>query len=89
MRAPDLLSSWGGTPANEDTAREMTGKLDSGDTVANLRRAVDWLAHHDQSNGKVGAMGLCWGGGMAGDLAVHAPKLAAAVVYDGRQPQVA
>ncbi|HEY9098065.1 MAG TPA: dienelactone hydrolase family protein [Thiobacillus sp.] len=87
--APDLLSPLGGTPANEDTAREMIGKLDHDDTVANLRGAVDWLAHHDQSNGKVGAMGFCWGGGMTGDLAVHAPKLAAAVVYYGRQPQVA
>ena len=87
--APDLLSPLGGTPANEDTAREMIGKLDSGNTVANLRGAVDWLAHHDQSNGKVGAMGFCWGGGMTGELAVHAPKLAAAVVYYGRQPKAA
>ena len=85
--APDLLSPLGGTPANEDTAREMIGKLDAGQTVANLRGAVDFLASHAQGNGKVGVMGFCWGGGMAGDLAVHAPALAAAVIYYGRQPK--
>ncbi len=85
--APDLLSPLGGTPANEDTARELIGKLDAGQTVANLRGAVDFLASHAHGNGKVGAMGFCWGGGMVGDLAVHAPSLAAAVVYYGRQPK--
>src|SRR5262245_31018978 len=34
--APDLLSALGGTPANEDTAREMIGKLDGKQTVQNL-----------------------------------------------------
>ena len=85
--APDLLAPLGGTPENEDTAREMIAKLDGEQTVANLRRAVDLLANHAHGNGKVGAVGFCWGGGMVGDLAVHAPSLAAAVVYYGRQPK--
>lgn len=85
--APDLLSPLGGTPSNEDTAREMIGKLDGAQTVANLRAAVDWLSKHAHGNGRVGTMGFCWGGGMVGDLAVHAPSLAAAVVYYGRQPR--
>ncbi|MDP1863472.1 MAG: dienelactone hydrolase family protein [Thiobacillus sp.] len=87
--APDLLSPLGGTPANEDTAREMIGKLDGTQTVANLRAAVGWLSKHAHGNGKVGTMGFCWGGGMVGDLAVHEPSLAAAVVYYGRQPKAA
>lgn len=86
---PDLLSPAGGTPANEDTARDMIGKLDGPQTVQNLVAAVTFLAKHAQSNGKVGAMGFCWGGGMVGDLAVHAPTLNAAVVYYGRQPKAA
>lgn len=85
--APDLLSPLGGTPGNEDSAREMIAKLDGAQTVANLRKAVDFLARHAQGNGKVGAVGFCWGGGMVGDLAVQAPSLAAAVVYYGRQPK--
>ena len=33
--APDFLSPLGGTPADEDKAREMIGKLDRAQTVAN------------------------------------------------------
>jgi carboxymethylenebutenolidase len=86
---PDLLSPAGGTPENEDTAREMIGKLDSQQTVQNLVAAVAFLAQHANGNGKVGAMGFCWGGGMVGELAVNAPDLDAAVVYYGRQPKTA
>lgn len=86
---PDLLSPLGGTPANEDTARDMIGKLDGMQTVQNLVAAVTFLEKHAHSNGKVGAMGFCWGGGTVGDLAVNAPDLKAAVVYYGRQPKAA
>ena len=85
--APDLLSPAGGTPANEDTAREMIGKLDAGQVVQNLIQARDFLAAHAAANGKVGAVGFCWGGGMANELAVHAPGLNAGVAYYGRQPK--
>jgi carboxymethylenebutenolidase len=85
--APDLLSPLGGTPANEDTARDMIGKLDGQQTVQNLVAAITFLEKHANSNGKVGAIGFCWGGGMVGDLAVNAPDLDAAVVYYGRQPK--
>jgi carboxymethylenebutenolidase len=87
--APDLLSPLGGTPTNEDTAREMIGKLDGKQTVQNLISAVAFLEKHAQSNGKVGAVGFCWGGGMVGELAVNAPALDAGVVYYGRQPKAA
>jgi carboxymethylenebutenolidase len=87
--APDLLSPMGGTPTNEDTARDMIGKLDGQQTVQNLVAAVTFLAQHAHGNGKVGTMGFCWGGGMVGDLAVNAPNLNAAVVYYGRQPKAA
>jgi carboxymethylenebutenolidase len=87
--APDLLSPMGGTPANEDTAREMIGKLDGKETVQNLAAAITFLEKHATGNGKVGAMGFCWGGGMVGELAVNAPNLDAGVVYYGRQPKAA
>jgi carboxymethylenebutenolidase len=86
---PDLLSPAGGTPANDDTARDMIGKLDEKQTVQNLVAAVTFLSKHAHGNGKVGAIGFCWGGGMTGELAVNAPDLDAAVVYYGRQPQAA
>jgi carboxymethylenebutenolidase len=87
--APDLLSPMGGTPANEDTARDMIGKLDGQQTVQNLIAAITFLETHAQGNGKVGAMGFCWGGGMVGELAVNAAALDAGVVYYGRQPKAA
>jgi carboxymethylenebutenolidase len=85
--APDLLSPLGGTPTNEDTARDMIGKLDAQQTVQNLVAAITFLEKHANGNGKVGAVGFCWGGGMVGELAVNAPELDAGVVYYGRQPK--
>ncbi|HEV8700696.1 MAG TPA: dienelactone hydrolase family protein [Candidatus Polarisedimenticolia bacterium] len=87
--APDLLSPLGGTPADEDAARELIGKLDPDVTILNLKAAVAFLAKHPKTTGKVGAVGFCWGGGMAGELAVQSPDLRAAVVYYGRQPRTA
>ena len=87
--APDLLSPLGGTPTNQDTARDMIGKLDGKQTVQNLVAAITFLESHPHGNGRVGAIGFCWGGGMVGELAVNAPDLDAAVVYYGRQPKAA
>ncbi|MCB8839130.1 dienelactone hydrolase family protein [Aurantimonas sp. VKM B-3413] len=84
--APDFLSSKGGTPADEDEARKLIGDLDPQQTVAEAVAARDWLAAHRHSNGKVGAVGFCWGGGVVNQLAVADPDLVAAVAYYGRQP---
>src|SRR3954447_6257509 len=42
--APDILSPSGGTPANEDAAREAIGKLDLGKSVADAVAIVHELA---------------------------------------------
>jgi carboxymethylenebutenolidase len=84
--APDYLSDLGGTPADEDAARGLFGELQQADVTANGVATVDWLMAHEKSNGKVGAIGFCWGGGTVGDLAVASPDLLAAVPYYGRQP---
>jgi carboxymethylenebutenolidase len=86
---PDFLAPAGGTPADEDQAREMIGKLDPAQTVANAVATVEFLKQHEASNGKVGAIGFCWGGGMVNQLAVHASDLAAGVAYYGRVPDAA
>ncbi len=85
--APDFLSPLGGTPADEDKARERFGRLDPAQTVANEVATVAFLQGHELGNGKVGAVGFCWGGGAVNDLAVASPDLAAAVAYYGRQPK--
>lgn len=86
--APDLLTPLGGTPKDEDKARELIGQTKPADAVANLQAAVTWLATHPQATGKVGAVGFCWGGGMSNRLAVAEPRLGAAVVFYGPSPAV-
>jgi carboxymethylenebutenolidase len=82
----DYLSPIGGTPADEDKARDMIGTLKAPDIVASGRAAVAALASHANSTGKVGAVGFCWGGAAVNNLAVAEPNLAAGVAYYGRQP---
>jgi carboxymethylenebutenolidase len=84
--APDCLSPAGGTPPNEDEAREKIGALDKDAVVADLIAARRWLAEHKRSTGRVGAMGFCWGGGMVNLLAAADPDLAAGVVFYGMSP---
>lgn len=84
--AVDFLSPLGGTPDDEDTAREMTSELVSSETTANASAARAWLAGHPKVTDKVGAIGFCWGGGLVNDLAVADPELRAGISYYGRQP---
>jgi carboxymethylenebutenolidase len=84
--APDMLSPLGGTPADEDQARQMIRGLDKAATLDHLLAALPYLAGRSDASGRVGCVGFCWGGGMASGLAVNAPGLAAAVSYYGRQP---
>ena len=85
----DALSPFGGTPADEDKGRELIGKLDADKNLQNYLKGLEYLRHCKDGNGKVGCMGFCWGGGMANKLAVHDPKLQAAVAYYGAQPNAA
>ena len=84
--APDYLSLAGGTPGDEDKARDMIGKLTADDALTVSQSSLAFLAIRPDSNGKVGAVGFCWGGGQINALAVAEPKLAAGVAYYGRQP---
>ncbi len=83
--AVDLLSPLGGTPADEDKARDMIGTLKPEETARHAAAAVPFLEHHLESSGNVGAVGFCWGGGGINRVAVLAPDLKAAVAYYGLQ----
>jgi len=84
--APDFLSPTGGTPANEDAARDAIGKLDLSKSVSDAVAMLDELSKSSRG-GKVGAVGFCWGGGFVNSLAVAAgDKLAAGVPYYGPAP---
>ncbi|HWA69763.1 MAG TPA: dienelactone hydrolase family protein [Rhizomicrobium sp.] len=81
--AVDFLSPLGGTPADENAAMQMFGKLDKAQTTAYAMAAVAWIRKRADVNGKVGAVGFCWGGGVINQLAVNDPSLDAGVVYYG------
>ena len=83
----DYLSPMGGTPADEDKGRDMIGQLKGPDMIAYGKAAVAYLKTRPDSNGKVGAMGFCWGGGAVNTLAVNEPNLNAGVAYYGGQPK--
>ncbi|WP_018010860.1 dienelactone hydrolase family protein [Sinorhizobium medicae] len=85
--APDFLSPEGGTPGDEDKAREMIGALDASATNANAVATGAFLKGHAESTANVGAIGFCWGGGLVNRLAVNAPDLKAGVAYYGAQPK--
>ncbi len=86
--APDFLTPAGGTPEDEDKARDMTGALDSEQTTQNAVATVAFLKKDSRSNGKVGVIGFCWGGTLTNQTAVAAGgDLAAAVAYYGGVPK--
>lgn len=84
--APDFLSPQGGTPADEDQARQMFSGMDLDAAAANGEATRGYLSGLDGTNGKVGAVGFCWGGGMVNRMATRSPELGAGVAYYGSQP---
>ncbi len=85
--AVDWLSPLGGTPADENVARDMIGKLDLSASTAHAVAMLDQLARRKGGNGKVGVVGFCWGGAFVNRLAVAAgTKLDAGVSYYGVAP---
>jgi carboxymethylenebutenolidase len=84
--APDFLSPQGGTPADEDQAREMIRQLDQQQTIQNALAAVDFLEAHEATTDKVGVVGFCWGGALANEVAINSASVDAVVPFYGRQP---
>jgi carboxymethylenebutenolidase len=84
--APDFLSPQGGTPQDEDQAREMIGELDQQQTTQNALAAVDFLESHEATTDRVGVIGFCWGGALANQVAVNSDNVDAVVPFYGRQP---
>jgi carboxymethylenebutenolidase len=83
--APDGLSSAGGAPADQEAARDLFAKTDGARIASDVLAAVPWLAGDASNNGKIGAVGFCYGGGLALRAAVSNIGVDAAVAYYGRQ----
>ena len=84
--APDALTPLGGYPGDEDKAREAFGKLDGVKTRADYLAAANWALALPDGNGKLGATGFCWGGGMVNYLATKVPALRAGAPFYGSPP---
>jgi carboxymethylenebutenolidase len=84
--APDALTPLGGYPGSDDKGREMQAKRNSGEMLEDFIAAFEYLRKHPDCNGKVGAVGFCFGGGIVNLMAVRLPDLAAAVPFYGIQP---
>jgi carboxymethylenebutenolidase len=82
--APDGLSPVGGYPGNDDDGRELQRSLDPATLGQDMINSARYLKAHALSNGRLGATGFCWGGGMTNRLAVAlGSDLAAGVPFYG------
>ena len=84
--APDALFPLGGYPGDEDKARDLFGKLDQAKTREDFVAAAAFLRGIAGGNGKLGAVGFCYGGGVVNMLATRVPELSAAVPFYGPAP---
>jgi carboxymethylenebutenolidase len=85
---PDALTPLGGYPGNDDEGREMQARLERDVMIEDFVAAAEFLTAHEQSTGRVGAVGFCFGGGVVNTLAVRLPNLGAGVPFYGGQPPV-
>jgi carboxymethylenebutenolidase len=81
--APDALFPLGGYPGDEDKARTLFGTLDQARTREDFVAAAAYARGIAGGNGKLGAVGFCYGGTVVNMLATRLPELAAGVPFYG------
>ena len=84
--SPDALTPLGGYPGDDDKGRELQSKRDRNEMLEDFIAAYDYLKTNKECNGKIGAVGFCFGGWIVNMMAVRIPDLAAAVPFYGGQP---
>jgi carboxymethylenebutenolidase len=85
--APDFLTPQGGTPADDDKARDMFAKINMSEVIGSAAEVVSFFKEKNAKT-KVGAIGFCWGGGVVNSLATASLGLDAGVVYYGVAPKM-
>lgn len=83
--APDGLSVAGGAPADQEAARDLFAKQDPERIATDVLAGIPWMAADNSSNGKIGVVGFCYGGGLALRAAVETVGVDAAVAFYGKQ----
>jgi len=84
--APDLLTSQGGYPGDEDKAREAFARIDQAKAREDWVAAAAYTQKAAGGNGRLGAVGFCYGGTIVNLLATQLPELAAAAPFYGGPP---
>jgi carboxymethylenebutenolidase len=85
--APDGLTSVGGYPGDDDKGGQLFGTVNGPKMQEDFFASATWLKARPDCNGKIGATGFCFGGGVANNLAVRmGADLAAAVPFYGQMP---
>jgi carboxymethylenebutenolidase len=82
--APDGLSVAGGAPVDQEAARDLFAATDAVTIGTDVILGVPYLAGRADCSGKIGAVGFCYGGGMALRCAAERSEVAAAVCFYGR-----
>jgi carboxymethylenebutenolidase len=72
--APDALYPAGGYPGNDDDGRAMQRELDRSKIENDFIAAAKFLKAHPSSNGRLGAVGFCFGGYIVNLLAAVIPE---------------
>ncbi len=83
----DSLSTVGGTPTTDAEAAAAHGRVPREDFLPLMLASIAYLKGHAESNGKIGVVGFCFGGGMVNQVAMSSADIAAAVSYYGPIPQ--
>lgn len=86
--APDALTTAGGYPGNEDKAREAFARLDLRKVADDFVASAAWARKVQGGNGKLGAVGFCYGGGVVNMLATRVPELQAGAPFYGPAPSL-
>lgn len=82
--APNALYPLGGYPCNDDEGRAMQSSMDSAKLEEDFIAAAHFLKNHESSNGKLGAVGFCYGGYVVNVIAASIPdELDAGVPFYG------
>jgi len=88
--APDGLTSVGGYPGDEEKGAAAFRQVNGAKMAEDFVAAARWLKARPDSNGKLGAVGFCFGGGIVNTLAVRlGSDLTAGAPFYGGQPPAA
>ncbi len=88
--APDGLTSRGGYPGTDEVGVKEFGQVDRTKLMEDFFASARWLKGRPESNGKLGVVGFCFGGGVSNTLAWRlGDELQAAVPFYGGQAPAA